>query len=288
MIYAIMEGLTKQQLVLLALLLSFVTSIATGIVTVSLMEDAPKTMTQTINRVIEKTVERVVPADSQKASIVTKETVIVRSDDLAVAAIEKNAKSIVRVKRVEGVGDKRNEVLVGIGIVISKDGLIAADAGVLERQFDAYGSAIPRSFLAMLSGGAVAELKFIGIDEESGISLFSAISPANTALDITPAEFGDADKMKLGQTVISIGGEKDNAVATGIVANLAQKETPDKSVTAIYTDREAASSLSGTVLVNLTGEVIGINAGPFRYEKSRYLPSTLLKSAVERIKSASR
>lgn len=283
-----MEGLTKQQLVLLALLLSFVTSIATGIVTVSLMERAPKAITQTINRVIEKTVERVVPAENQKASVITKETLVVRSDDLAVAAIEKNAKSIVRVKRVDGVGDKRNEVLAGLGLVLSKDGLIAVDAVVLERQFDAYGSAIPRSFLAALPGGVVAELKFIGTDEESGIALFSAALPVGVPLDVMPAEFGDADKMKLGQTVISLGGEKDNAVATGIVANLAQKETPDKTVTAIYTDRDAASSLSGTALVNLTGEVVGINAGLFRFEKNRYLPSTLLKSAVERIKSASR
>lgn len=283
-----MENLTKQQLTLLALLLSFVTSIATGIVTVSLMERAPKVVTQTINRVIEKTVERIVPAENQKASIVTKETLVVRSDDLAVAAIEKNAKSIVRVKRVEGVGDKRNEVLAGLGLVVSKDGLIAVDAGVLERQFDAYGSAIPRSFLAALPGGAVAELKFIGTDEESGIALFSAALPTGVPLDVMPAEFGDADKMKLGQTVISLGGEKDNAVATGIIANLAQKETPDKTVTAIYTDRDAASALSGTVLVNLTGEVVGINAGLFRFEKNRYLPSTLLKLAVERIKSASR
>lgn len=283
-----MENLTKQQLTLLALLLSFVTSIATGIVTVSLMERAPKAVTQTINRVIEKTVERVVPAENQKASVVTKETVVVRSDDLAVAAIEKNAKSIVRVKRVEGVGDKRNEVLAGLGLVVSQDGLIAVDAGVLERQFDSYGSPIPRSFLASLPGGVVAELKFIGTDEENGISLFSATPPAGASLDVTPAEFGDADKMKLGQTVISLGGEKDNSVATGIVANLARKETPDQSVTAIYTDRDAASALSGTVLVNLTGEVVGINAGLFRFEKNRYLPSTLLKLAVERIKSASR
>lgn len=283
-----MENLTKQQLTLLALLLSFVTSIATGIVTVSLMERAPKAVTQTINRVIEKTVERVVPAENQKASVVTRETVVVRSDDLAVAAIEKNAKSIVRVKRVEGVGDKRNEVLAGLGLVVSQDGLIAVDAGVLERQFDSYGSPIPRSFLASLPSGTVAELKFIGTDEENGISLFSVAPPAGASLDVTPAEFGDADKMKLGQTVISLGGEKDNSVATGIVANLAKKETPDKSVTAIYTDRDAASALSGTVLVNLTGEVVGINAGLFRFEKNRYLPSTLLKSAVERIKSASR
>lgn len=281
-----MENLTKQQLTLLALLVSFVTSIATGIVTVALMERAPKAVTQTINRVIEKTVERVVPVENQKAAVVTKETVVVRSDDLAVAAIEKNAKSIVRVKRVEGVGDKRNEILAGLGLVVSRDGLIAVDAGVLAQQFDAYGSPIPRSFLAVFSDGTIVELQYAGTDDANGIALFSAVPPADGKLKAIPAELGDSDALKLGQTVISIGGETDNAVATGIVANLAQKDTPQKPVTAIYTDREAASALSGTVLVNLTGEVVGINAGPFRAEKNRYVPSALLQASVEKIKAA--
>ncbi len=283
-----MEGLTKQQLVLLALLVSFVTSIATGIVTVSLLERAPKAITQTINRVVERTVERVVPAENQKAAIVTKETVVVRSDDLAVAAIEKNAQNIVRVKRVEGVGDKRNEVLAGLGLVVSKDGLIAVDAGVVAQQFDAYGTPIPRSFLAAFPGGAVAELKFVGTDGTHGVSLFSAIAPADAQFSIVPAEWGDADALKLGQTVISLGGEKDNAVGTGIIANLARKETPDRAVTAIYTDREAASSLSGTVLVNLSGEVVGLNVGAFRAERNRYVPATILKAAIESIRVAAR
>ncbi len=283
-----MEDLTKHQLILLALLLSFVTSIATGIVTVSLMERAPKAVTQTINRIVERTVERVVPSENQKAAVVTKETVVVRSDDLAVAAIEQNAKSIVRVRRVEGVGDKRNEVLVGLGLVVSKDGLIAADASVLERQFDEYGSPIPRSFLASFADGAVAELRYLGIDEENGVALFTAVAPAEAKLDIVPAKWGDADALKLGQTVISLGGEKDNAVATGIVANLARRETPDRAVTAIYTDRDASSLLSGTVLVNLSGDVVGLNAGAFRAEKSRYLPSNLVRASVEKIKTSSR
>lgn len=282
-----MEGLTKQQLVLLALLVSFVTSIATGIVTVSLLERAPKAVTQTINRIVERTVERVVPAENQKASVVTKETVVVRSDDLVVAAIEKNTASIARIKRVEGAGDKRSEVLVGLGIVVSKEGFIAADESVMERRFDEFGSPIPRSFLAVFAGARIEELKFVGIDEEAGIALFSVIPSDDVKFDVAPVEFGDSDALKLGQTVISLGGEKDNAVSTGIVANLARKDSPDKSVTAIYTDREAASIVSGTALVNLSGELIGMSAGSFRTEKNRYVPSGILKSAVAKIKADS-
>lgn len=65
-----MEELTKSQLILLALLVSFVTSIATGIVTVTLMDQAPAGVTQTINRVVERTIERAVPSATTTEVIV--------------------------------------------------------------------------------------------------------------------------------------------------------------------------------------------------------------------------
>ena len=82
------EHLTKMQIVLLTLLVSFVTSIATGIITVTLMNQVPPAVTQTLNRVVERTVERVVPDKSQGASVITKEvTIVVKEDDLITDSI---------------------------------------------------------------------------------------------------------------------------------------------------------------------------------------------------------
>ena len=110
-----MDNLNKQQLILLALLVSFVTSIATGIVTVSLMDQAPAGITQTINRVVEKTIERVVQAPAQPAAVVTKE-VIVTEEDLITAAIEKNAKSIVKIEMI--LASQTTGSFAGLGVVV--------------------------------------------------------------------------------------------------------------------------------------------------------------------------
>jgi hypothetical protein len=62
------KDLNKQQLILLAILLSFVISIATGITTVTLMEQAPSSVTMPITRVVQQTVEKIVPASSNNSS----------------------------------------------------------------------------------------------------------------------------------------------------------------------------------------------------------------------------
>lgn len=56
------KDLTKTQLILLAVLLSFVTSIATGITTVTLMQQAPSSVTVPLTQIVRETVEKVVPA----------------------------------------------------------------------------------------------------------------------------------------------------------------------------------------------------------------------------------
>jgi hypothetical protein len=84
-----MNDLNKEQLILLALLISFVTSLATGIVTVSLMDQAPKNVVQTIKQVV----ERAVNADTQSATVARLEII-----DPVMEAVNQISKNIVKKK----------------------------------------------------------------------------------------------------------------------------------------------------------------------------------------------
>src|SRR3989344_2658871 len=121
-----LEQLTKTQLILLALLVSFVTSIATGIVTVTLVDQAPADITRTMNTVVEKTVERVVPGETKIVERI-KEISNPTQSDLAVGAIDKNRPVLVRL--VSDVGE-----LLSRGFFISSSGeaVLATPSGTKE------------------------------------------------------------------------------------------------------------------------------------------------------------
>src|SRR5580693_4042053 len=124
------EKLTKSQIVLLTLLISFVTSIATGIVTVSLMQQAPPAVAETVNRVIENTIETVATSTKgQSAAVVMtqQKTVIVNESDLVAEAVKQITPSVVRVYS----DDSNYPQFLGLGVVVDASGTVAADIGAL-------------------------------------------------------------------------------------------------------------------------------------------------------------
>ena len=121
-----MEDLNKQQLILLTLLVSFVTSTATGIITFTLLQEAPVEVTNTINRVVERTIEQVAPTDSGKT--VVKEVQIVSEEDSVLDSIDEVSKSVVRIKTL---GSDGAEMVLGLGLVVSEDGVVVVDANSL-------------------------------------------------------------------------------------------------------------------------------------------------------------
>lgn len=246
-----MEDLNKNQIVLLTLLVSFVTSIATGIMTVSLLQEAPVEVTRTINNVVEKTIETVKPVIT--SSTVQKEvtTVVVKEEDRIVDSINKNTSSLVRINERNPFTDVRS--FYGVGVVVSKDGLIASDRrSVLATNI----------YTATLSDGSVVKIIPQGITKQTNFVLFEVDPTEKNKPSLTPAVLSDSDS-KLGQTVISLGGEKTDAVSVGRVISLDMKDvqvgsTTTKKISEINTDVVTKDIVIGSPLFNLSGEIIGM------------------------------
>lgn len=284
-----LEELTKQQIILLTLLVSFVTSIATGIVTVTLLGQTPPGTTQTVNRILERTVEKIVP-DKQGASVVTSEkTVVVKEEDLITKSIENGTKSIVRIYEKIETGNKDENkfgTFMGIGVIVSKDGRIVSDGSFFDKQKNYIVSTYDnRNFVVenkTKDGSAIFIADVIeGKDKENYV--------------FNPVSFSDSKNLKLGQTVIAIGGEKRDSVTEGIISSVLQesvvvKEGVDKTsgkeeikeITKTKTSEIQTSIQSieiiGVPLFNLFGEVIGINIilkGEFMIIPSDYIVEQL-------------
>lgn len=269
-----MEDLTKQQIVLVTLLVSFVTSIATGIVTVSLMDQAPPAVTQTINRVVERTVERVVPQESQGA--IVKETVIIPEEDLIVKAVEKIMPSIVHIKALRR-GERAYD-FAGLGLVLTSSGLLITDGSVVSPN---------AKYIGVLHDGSEVVLERIDdIRNESNATFFKFNLPENK--ELIPLEQADSDKVKLGQHIVTVSGNDKMSVYEGIIERLdepiSSKTNPEipHNYSLISTNIDGKMLYSGSPLINLDGEVIGIqisDSQPLRL--GDFVPINLLTATIE-------
>lgn len=286
------ERLTKSQIVLLVLLVSFVTSIATGIVTVTLLEEAPPVVTQTINRIVEKTVERVVPGNTQTATVIeTKKTIVVNEEDLITTAIEKNKDKIVKIYRK--TADK--PIYVGVGVLVSKSGIVAAatDASILN----------PNGvYIVILSNGEEAQGKVVKVKEESDkpTTLLRLTFTKEDKVVPRSIKYGDINSLKLGYTVLTLQEKERTSIALGIISGLDEKETkikaPEESgkesktisvLQTIETNINSNKIEKGGILINLFGDVIGISTSESRiHGKSDFTPIQVIQSQIIKLATA--
>jgi serine protease Do len=152
-----------------------------------------------------------------------------------------------------------SEVSAGTGIVISSDGYVLTNYHVVE------GSS---SLKVVTSDGTTYKsVKYIGRDPLNDIAFIKI----NNVKNLTTAEIGDSSTVKIGQNVIAIGnalGEYQNTVTSGIISGKGRPVTASsddgtgssESLTdLIQTDAAINSGNSGGPLVNMSGQVIGIN-----------------------------
>jgi hypothetical protein len=286
-----MENLTKHQIVLLTLLISFVTSMATGIVSVALMNQAPAGVTQTINRVVQTTVEKIIPQASTSTPNSTpgqiiKETVVVSSDNAVTDAVATNTASVIRIYRTNSDPSLglSSMTLVGIGMSVTDDGIIATDQSIISSDSGKYfvsdgnGKLLPLDILRSVSGEHVALLR---------------IRQGDSTLVLPKVALANAD-IKLGQAVVSLGGDVKNIVATGIVSSLGTKTIMASSsaasstaVASIETSISSNSLVPGSLLINLSGEIVGIKATYLdRAEGDLFAPASDIQKALSYVSTS--
>lgn len=155
-------------------------------------------------------------------------------------------------------GESFSEVdSAGTGIIISEDGLILTNKHVLPE-------ALTTATVELSDGTVYEDTEVIGRDPFSDIA-YLKIKGVN---DLTPAPLGDSDQVRVGQKVIAIGnalGEFDTTVTSGIISGLGRPIIAGTGLDAerlsnlFQTDTSINPGNSGGPLLNLNGEVIGVN-----------------------------
>jgi len=144
---------------------------------------------------------------------------------------------------------ERKSTALGSGFILNKDGFIVTNNHVIDGA---------DKISVKLSDGKEYEAKLIGADTEIDVALIKI----NAKKDLPFAYLGDSSKTEVGEWVIAIGNPvgQSNTVTAGIVSAKGRL-LPDINMYSdfIQTDAAINPGNSGGPLVNINGEVIGIN-----------------------------
>ncbi|MGC9771244.1 Do/DeqQ family serine protease [Fervidobacterium changbaicum] len=141
---------------------------------------------------------------------------------------------------------------VGSGFIISKEGYIVTNYHVVKGA---------KKITVTMLNGDIYDAQYIGGDEELDIAVIK-IKPTK---DLPVLEMGDSDKLQIGEWAIAIGNPLgfQHTVTVGVISATGRKiPKPDGSgyyTNLIQTDAAINPGNSGGPLLNIYGQVIGIN-----------------------------
>ncbi|MEK7158509.1 MAG: trypsin-like peptidase domain-containing protein [Patescibacteria group bacterium] len=183
-------------------------------------------------------------------------------------------------------GSQRQEVGGGTGFIIQEDGLILTNRHVVSRE-DA-------DYTVVMNDGKKYDAKVLSRDTVNDIAILKI-----EAKGLPAVALGDSDRLKIGQTVIAIGnvlGQYSNSVTRGVLSGVNRTVTVGEGTDrqtlegVLQTDAAINFGNSGGPLVNLAGQVVGINTAVDRGGESIAfaIPINQAKSAVESVKTFGR
>jgi len=170
--------------------------------------------------------------------------------------------------RIEGLGS---------GVIVSKDGYIVTCAHVVDGANE----------IEVHFQGKDHSARIIGIDNKSDI----AVIKLDDSISYTIAKLGNSDNLRVGEWVLAIGSpfKLEHTVTSGIVSAKGRSRvglTDYEDL--IQTDASINVGNSGGALVNLSGEVIGINSAIYSHSGGNIgigfaIPINLVKNVLDQI-----
>lgn len=177
---------------------------------------------------------------------------------------------------------KKNEPVqtgLGSGVIISTDGYIVTNNHVIDGA---------EKIEVLLNDNSTYEATVIGTDEATDLALLKI-----SASGLNPITFGDSETLKVGEWVLAVGNPFgfNSTVTAGIVSAKARSLNSQRSdgklglESFIQTDAALNPGNSGGALVNLRGELVGINSAIYSNTGSYAgfsfaIPSTMVKKVI--------
>ncbi|MBI4234816.1 trypsin-like peptidase domain-containing protein [Candidatus Peregrinibacteria bacterium] len=198
-----------------------------------------------------------------KKSFEISEKEVFNEETLVISALEKASPAIVSILAYSGTGVNNDfrQISAGTGFIVSENGLVFTNRHVVldENSF----------YKVVLADESEFDAKVLSRDQFDDVAVLQIVNKDTRKFPVV--EFGDSDQLVVGQKVLAIGNalaQYDNTVTLGIVSakgrqifayNDAGLGSVENLAGLIQTDAAINLGNSGGPLVNLSGQVVGMN-----------------------------
>ena len=150
---------------------------------------------------------------------------------------------------------------IGSGVIVDPDGYIITNAHVVGgaqrvRVVLTSPSAVESASALIETERKTLDANIVGLDTDLDLALLKVEATGLTALTI-----GSYNKIRQGELVFAFGSPEglQNSVTMGVVSSVARQPDPDRAVVYIQTDAPINPGNSGGPLVDVDGNLVGIN-----------------------------
>lgn len=184
------------------------------------------------------------------------------AESVVEAVAEKVTPSVVGIRTTTSVrsffGGSNESTGEGSGVVYSADGYIITNYHVISGAVTNKSGSKVEVFTDTLDSKSY-EATVVGYNISTDLAVIKI-----DAKGLTPVEFSDSSKLKVGQYVITVGNpgglEFMDSVTYGVISGLNRVVSSDSGVKLIQTDAAINPGNSGGALVNTKGQLVGINS----------------------------